>query len=74
MADVIDAAQERTELILESQIQAARQLVGGVSAMFCIQCDRPIPEERRAVLPGVEFCIYCKEISELKAKHYRDSK
>ncbi|CAH0234395.1 hypothetical protein SRABI106_02255 [Rahnella aquatilis] len=74
MADVIDAAQERADLILESQIQAARTTTTGVSAMYCLDCDRPIPEARRAVLPGVELCVYCKEISELNAKHYRESK
>ncbi|MCX2946070.1 TraR/DksA C4-type zinc finger protein [Rahnella perminowiae] len=68
MADVIDTAQERADLILSAQIQAARATVAGVSAMFCIECDRPIPEERRAALPGVE---YCKELAELNAKHYR---
>lgn len=74
MADVIDAVQERADLILESQIQAARTTTKGVYAMYCLDCDRPIPEARRAVLPGVELCIYCKEISELNAKHYRGSK
>ena len=71
MADVIDTAQERADLILAAQIQAARAPVAGVSAMFCLDCDRPIPEERRAALPGVELCVYCKELSELNAKHYR---
>ena len=74
MADVIDAAQERADLILASQIQAARASVAGVSAMFCIESDRPIPEERRATLPGVELCVYCKEIAEMTAKHYRGDK
>lgn len=71
MADVIDTAQERTDLILAAQIQAARMPVTGVSAMFCLDCERPIPEERRAALPGVELCVYCKELRELNAKHYR---
>ena len=71
MADVIDTAQERADLVLSAQIQAARATVGGISAMFYIECDRPIPEERRATLPGVELCVYCKELRELNAKHYR---
>lgn len=71
MADVIDAAQERADLILTTQIQAARAPGVGISAMFCLDCDRPIPEERRAALPGVELCVYCKELAELNAKHYR---
>ncbi len=71
MADVIDSAQERADLILSAQIQAARAPIAGVSAMFCLDCERPIPEERRAALPGVELCMYCKELAELNAKHYR---
>lgn len=71
MADVIDSAQERADLILSAQIQAARASAAGVSSTFCLDCDRPIPEERRAALPGVELCVYCKERAELDAKHYR---
>ena len=71
MADVIDTAQERADLILASQIQAARTNVAGTSAMFCISCDQAIPEERRAALPSVELCVYCKAAAEISAKHYR---
>lgn len=71
MADVIDAAQERADLILESQIQAARISTAGVSSMYCLDCDRPIPEERRAALPGVELCVYCKQLAEINSRHYR---
>jgi len=74
MADVIDTAQERADLVLSAQIQAARTTVAGVSAMFCIGCNRPIPEERRSALPGVELCVYCKELAELNARHYRGNK
>ena len=74
MADVIDTAQERADLILSAQIQAARATVAGIFAMFCIDCDRPIPEERRAALPRVELCVYCKELVELNARHYRGNK
>ncbi len=74
MADVIDTAQERVDLLLSAQIQAARASAAGVSAMFCIECDRPIPEARRAALPGVELCLYCKELAELHARHYRGNK
>jgi len=74
MADVIDTAQERADLILSAQIQAARATVAGISAMFCFDCDRPIPEERRAALPGAELCVCCKELAELNARHYRGNK
>ena len=71
MPDFLDSISEHQSAILESQIKAARQVVKGVSAMFCLDCDRPIPEERRAALPGVDLCVYCKELSEINGKHYR---
>ncbi len=71
MADVIDAAQERADLILAAQIQAARTPVTGTSSMFCLDCDRPIPEARRAALPGVECCVHCAELMEQRNKHYQ---
>jgi len=71
MADVIDTAQERADLILAAQIQAARTPAAGISAMFCIDCDVPIPEPRRAALPGVECCLTCQEIKEVKNRLYR---
>lgn len=71
MADVIDTAQERADQILTAQIQAARTKNAGVSAMFCLDCDRPIPETRRAALPGVDTCVTCKELQELRNRLYR---
>lgn len=71
MPDLLDSITERQAEILDAQINAARQSVTGVSAMFCIDCDRPIPETRRAALPGVEFCVTCKELQEQRDRHYR---
>jgi phage/conjugal plasmid C-4 type zinc finger TraR family protein len=71
MPDLLDSLQEHQASILDAQINAARQPVIGISAMFCIDCDRPIPESRRAALPGVEFCVACKELQELRNRHYR---
>ncbi|MDF3803574.1 TraR/DksA C4-type zinc finger protein, partial [Enterobacter hormaechei] len=34
-------------------------------------CEAPIPEARRAAIPGVVVCVTCQETSELKYKHYR---
>lgn len=71
MPDLLDSITERQAEILESQINAARQVVTGASAMFCIDCDRPIPESRRAALPGVDTCVTCKELQEQRNRLYR---
>jgi len=71
MPDLMDLITERQASTLKAQINAARQPLIGVSAMFCIDCDRPIPEARRATLPGVEYCVCCAELIEKRNKHYR---
>jgi len=71
MPDLLDLITERLADILESQINSARKVVTGASAMFCLDCDRPIPEARRAALPGVECCVHCAELMEQRNKHYR---
>ena len=64
MADAMDLAQQREQEALERHITAP-------SCFLCEACEAPIPEVRRAAIPGVVFCVTCQEISELKYKHYR---
>ncbi|EJG3410269.1 TraR/DksA C4-type zinc finger protein, partial [Salmonella enterica] len=42
----------------------------GVSRVLCVECEAPIPPARRRAIPGVQLCITCQEIAELKGKHY----
>lgn len=37
----------------------ARRQPQGASLTHCAECDEPIPEARRAALPGVKLCIDC---------------
>ncbi|CAI0967537.1 TraR/DksA family transcriptional regulator [Serratia entomophila] len=71
MADQIDMAQERHQLILESQIANARTQQCGPSAFTCETCDAPISEARRAIIHGVTRCVTCQEIHEAKARHIK---
>lgn len=42
-------------------VQHARaRLPAGESAIRCDECDEPIPDRRRAALPGVRTCIQCQ--------------
>jgi len=70
MADSMDLVQQRVEEELQRHINTARNRVPGVSRVLCIDCDAPIPPARRRVIPGVQCCVTCQEIAELKGKHY----
>jgi phage/conjugal plasmid C-4 type zinc finger TraR family protein len=71
MADWIDESQEYQLKILEAQITQATRSQTVPSALFCVDCDTPIAELRRKIIPGVQRCIECQEIEEIKRKNYR---
>lgn len=67
MADAMDLVQQRVEEERQRHIRAARAKTPGVSRVLCIECEAPIPPARRRAIPGVQLCITCQEIAELKA-------
>jgi phage/conjugal plasmid C-4 type zinc finger TraR family protein len=44
-----------------ARMKARNRSPGGQSRDTCAECDEPIPEARRAALPGVKLCIDCQE-------------
>ncbi|MFV9373442.1 TraR/DksA family transcriptional regulator [Citrobacter portucalensis] len=70
MADSMDLVQQRVEEERQRHIHTARNRTPGVSRVLCIDCDIPIPPARRRAIPGVQCCVTCQEIAELKGKHY----
>ncbi|ECA8890760.1 TraR/DksA family transcriptional regulator [Salmonella enterica subsp. enterica serovar Livingstone] len=70
MADSMDLVQQRVEEERQRHIDIARRKTPGVSRVLCIDCDAPIPPARRDAIPGVQCCVICQEIAELKGKHY----
>jgi len=38
----------------------ARQATTGAALTHCAECEEPIPEARRAAVPGVKLCIDCQ--------------
>ncbi|MEJ0230831.1 TraR/DksA family transcriptional regulator [Klebsiella michiganensis] len=70
MADSMDLVQQRVEEERQRHIHIARARQPGVSRVLCIECDAPIPPARRRTIPGVQCCVTCQEIAELKGKHY----
>ena len=70
MADAMDIAQQREQAEREHLINNARSHIAAPSRFTCEECEAPIPEERRIAILGVALCVTCKEIEELKGKHY----
>ena len=65
MCDFIDSTVDREEQLTSMAI-ANRARYVGVSAVECEECGEPIPEGRRAAIPGVKHCVYCAAIMEIK--------
>ena len=55
------AVQEQIEDSLADAVKSARlRIPSGESATHCDECGEPIPEPRRAALPGVRTCVQCQ--------------
>ena len=56
------AVNEQIEASIEDELKRvqARRRPEGESRAFCAECDEPIPEARRAALPGVKLCVDCQ--------------
>ena len=68
MADIIDTAAEIEELQRNAAPSAHRVNRNAVSAERCEECGEPIPEPRRAAVPGCHTCAECQGVIELKNK------
>lgn len=68
MADIIDNASEIEELQRNAALSAHRIDHNAVSAEHCEECGDPIPDLRRAAMPGCQLCAECQGIIELKRK------
>lgn len=69
MADSIDAAQVESDKHLEC-ILANRVILNPlkVSASDCVECGDLIPNGRQLAIPGVDTCVSCQTIIEMKAR------
>ena len=55
------AVQEQIDDTVKDGVRrATSRLPQGPSATHCQTCAEPIPEARRAALPGVQLCIGCQ--------------
>ena len=55
------AVSEQIEASINDELarMKARKAPVGDSLSHCAECEEPIPEARRQVLPGVKLCIEC---------------
>ncbi|MGJ8627469.1 MAG: DksA/TraR family C4-type zinc finger protein [Sulfitobacter sp.] len=55
------AVSEQIEASISDELarMKARRVPVGDSLTHCAECEEPIPEARRAALPGVKLCIEC---------------
>ena len=65
-----DADAEHALILNENAIHAARQLLpsGNFRFRFCQDCGEEIAEKRRALLPGVMYCVECAEFHQVRQK------
>ena len=71
--DNADRAADQEQIILNDQIRNACGNAGATvrdSAFECIDCDKPIPQARREVVPGCDRCIDCQELHDSIVKRY----
>jgi phage/conjugal plasmid C-4 type zinc finger TraR family protein len=55
------AVQDQIDATVKDAIQRARrQLQTGPGLTHCEECEAPIPEARRAAVPGVRLCVQCQ--------------
>lgn len=71
MADAMDRVQQRVEEELQRHLRKALTRPATATREQCVVCCAPIPPARQNAIPGVQCCVTCQEIGELKSKHYQ---
>ena len=70
MTDQFDRAQQLEEMASEIAIKKHRTFKA-VSRVYCEDCDAPIPEKRRQLIPGVSRCVDCQQKYEMQQRNFR---
>jgi len=59
------AVQDQIDATVKDAVdRARRRLTRGPGRSRCEECDAPIPEARRKVVPGVRLCVACQEMQD----------
>jgi len=65
---MIEAACQMVDRERDDEIARIRAELTEEGEDFCIECDDPIGEARKAALPSAERCIHCQEQYERKMR------
>lgn len=63
------AVSEQIEASINDELARlrARKQPQGESLTHCAECEEPIPQARRAALPGVKLCIDCVSARDVRS-------
>lgn len=70
MTDQFDRALQLEEMAREIALKKHRTFKA-VSRVYCEDCDAPIPEKRRQLIPGVSRCVDCQQKYEMQQRNFR---
>ncbi len=73
MGDIIDRANDAADRFNQQAIDACRggSQTARPSLTLCIECSKPIPEERRKAAPGCKRCVSCQQDIEHDDEYWR---
>ncbi len=59
------AVQDQIDATIEDAVNRVRSRLGrGDGTKECTECGKPIPDARRAAMPGVHLCVSCQELDD----------
>lgn len=48
------------DTVMDAVLAARARMPAGEGETHCVECDEPIPDARRAALPGTRTCVRCQ--------------
>jgi phage/conjugal plasmid C-4 type zinc finger TraR family protein len=57
------------DTVIDAVMAARARMPSGESAKECDDCGEPVPERRRAAIPGVRTCVGCQAERDQKIVH-----
>ena len=65
------AVQDQIDATVKDGISRAQSRIAqGPALTHCAHCGAPIPEARRAALPGVRLCLACQEADDRETQSF----
>lgn len=68
--DNIDRITELEQGLFDLRLKVITGKCPRPSAPFCTECGNAIPVRRRQTLPGVQLCVGCQEVAEVRQRNF----